>query len=1361
VLALESRALLSTIDVNNPTDTPVTGQIDVRQAITQANQDGGGDTIDFSSLFDTPQTITLSGGPLVLSSGTTTTIQGPGANLLSVSGNDTSLVFDVVNGGSAALSGLTITGGNADYGGGVRNDGSTLTLTDCTLSGDSATLQGGGLANRFGGTTTLYGCTVSGNSAASGGGVSNLSAGTLSLVDTTISGNTASGQGGGLYNYATAALTNVTVAANSAATGGGLVSSGSFAALTLTNTIVAAQKAGGDIAGALGDGSTHNLIGDGSGMTGVSDGSQGNLVGTAQAPIDPRLAPLGDYGGPTLTMALRAGSPAIGGGGPGASTNDQRGFARDGDGDIGAFQGEGTTLVANTTVDGVGTGPGQLSLRQAVNLANVQDAAATITFGTLFDTSQTITLTAGQLALTSAATISIDGPGPELLSISGDHASRVFIVDSGVTASISGLTITGGNARYGYSGGGLENEGTSTLADVTLSGNSASGNGGGLYNAGGTTTLFDCILSGNSANNNGGGLYNSSGTATLSGCTVTGNSASAFGGGLTNRGGMLSLSDCTISGNSAVGGGGGCVNGGTLSLSDCTISGNSASGNGGGLANGGTLTLTNVTVNGNSASGNGGGLFNDGNASLVNVTVSANSSPGTFAVDTGGSPGILTLFNTIVGGQKAGGDIEGTVESDSAHNLIGDGSGMDGMSNGSQGNQIGTTHAPIDPQLVPLGDYGGPTFTMPLLAGSPAFGAGGTGADVPSTDQRGFARAGRVDVGAFQRLTGALEVNTTTGGVGSSPGQLSLRQAVNLADALAIADSITFSSLFDAPQTITLTAGPVVLTDPATTTIIGPGANLLTVSGKKASRVFEIEDGASAALSGLSITGGRADIGGGLYDNGGALSLSECTISGNTASKSGGGLYILGATTTLTGCTLSGNYAYSGGGLFTNARSFNSLVGPVTLVNCTISGNSAGRGGGLYDFNDFQHLTLTNCTVSANSAKIQGGGLDFSNYSATNEFTNTIIDGNSAGFANDIMGPFVDAPFNLLGNDNAGPPLLAPLGNYGGPTQTMPLLPGSPAIGGGTNASGVPATDQRGLLRTGHVDIGAFQSQGFVIKTVSGSTQQSIPAGKPFQNPLAVTVTANNPVEPVNGGVVSFVANPGSGGPSATLSSATGTISGARAAVNATANAIPGTYEITASASGYESTNFGLSNIETPGVVDVPKPIVVKLTDGLTGLRVAIAYANSHPGPDTIILDARALGARPQTIRLTGGPLVLTDPATTTIIGPGARRLTLSGGGKSRVFEIEGGSLDLSGVTITGGKADRGGGVLNEGGRLALTDVVIQGNRARMGGGLYNDGRTTLSRVLIEGNRAPVDPELFNTRAAKLLWRRSPARARG
>ena len=161
--------------------------------------------------------------------------------------------------------------------------------------------------------------------------------------------------------------------------------------------------------------------------------------------------------------------------------------------------------------------------------------------------------------------------------------------------------------------------------------------------------------------------------------------------------------------------------------------------------------------------------------------------------------------------------------------------------------------------------------------------------------------------------------------------------------------------------------------------------------------------------------------------------------------------------------------------------------------------------------------------------------------------------------------------------------------------------------------------------------------------------------------------------------------------------------------------------------------------------------------DDLTGLRAAIAYANSHPGPDTIVFESGSFGTRHRTIRLAGGPLVLTDPATTTIIGPGARLLTISGGRRSRVFDIQGGSLALSGVTIANGKADRGGGLLNERGRLVLTDVVVRSNRAVMGGGIYNDGKATLTHVVIRDNNTRVGSGLFSTRRAMLSWRRSPA----
>jgi hypothetical protein len=163
--------------------------------------------------------------------------------------------------------------------------------------------------------------------------------------------------------------------------------------------------------------------------------------------------------------------------------------------------------------------------------------------------------------------------------------------------------------------------------------------------------------------------------------------------------------------------------------------------------------------------------------------------------------------------------------------------------------------------------------------------------------------------------------------------------------------------------------------------------------------------------------------------------------------------------------------------------------------------------------------------------------------------------------------------------------------------------------------------------------------------------------------------------------------------------------------------------------------------------------------DGLASLRAAITYANSHTGPDTITFDPAVFAARPRTIRLIGGPLVLTDPATTTIVGPGAKRLTISGAGRSRVFDVEGGSLVLKGMTIRGGRAARGGGILNHAGTLMLDRVALRGNRARVGGGLFNDGTTTLTHVVIRGNDARKGSGLFSARKATLTRRGDSHRA--
>src|SRR4029077_3033435 len=111
--------------------------------------------------------------------------------------------------------------------------------------------------------------------------------------------------------------------------------------------------------------------------------------------------------------------------------------------------------------------------------------------------------------------------GPKAgVTVSGGGNSRVFQVDGGVTASISGMTITGGNSGTFSNGGGLANFGTTTLSDCTVSGNTAQffSFGGGVYN-GGTLAMVNCTVSGNSVSGFGGGV--SSGTFGNYGPTLT------------------------------------------------------------------------------------------------------------------------------------------------------------------------------------------------------------------------------------------------------------------------------------------------------------------------------------------------------------------------------------------------------------------------------------------------------------------------------------------------------------------------------------------------------------------------------------------------------------------------------------------------------------------------------------------------------------------------------------------------------------------------------------------------------------------------------------------------------------------------
>ena len=270
--------------------------------------------------------------------------------------------------GTMTITGCTISNnqeGDGGGGGGVLNENGTMTITGCTISNNSAsqsgffgsfTSEGGGISNDSGSliitNSTISGNTCSANNGdplfpapatAFGGGVDN--SGSMTITNCTISGNSAvatgvstsdTGYGGGISNGGDLQITSSTIAHNSASgddngVGGGI---NGFEPTRTDSSIIALNSAlvGPDFTGAGGLQSTgYNIIGN-------SAGGVINSQPTDQIGINPRLGPLGDNGGPTLTHALQPGSPAINRGDPAAPPQDQRGYGRLGVPDVGAFE---------------------------------------------------------------------------------------------------------------------------------------------------------------------------------------------------------------------------------------------------------------------------------------------------------------------------------------------------------------------------------------------------------------------------------------------------------------------------------------------------------------------------------------------------------------------------------------------------------------------------------------------------------------------------------------------------------------------------------------------------------------------------------------------------------------------------------------------------------------------------------------------------------------------------------------------------------------------------------------------------------------------------------------------------------------
>jgi predicted outer membrane repeat protein len=293
-----------------------------------------------------------------------------------------------------------------------------------------------------------------------------------------------------------------------------------------------------------------------------------------------------------------------------------------------------TFVVTNANDSGAG------SLREALTQANSNAQADTISFdATFFSTARTITLTSGELRITRdddsfpGRLVTINGPGADLLTISGNNSSRVFYVSNFGNVALSGVTIAGGNGI----GTVLNEEGNS---------------GGGLLAHSSFVSLSDVTFRNNAAPNAGGAIYFSSmRNIALANTLITENTA-AFGGGIYDVGDTPATTqrvytDVTISNNTARNReGGASMSAGTTTMTNCRITGNKArsaqpaagaAGNAGMLLSGGVATITDTVISGNVAGAvpsaefpngvygvNGGLNINATLCVLKRVTVSGN-----------------------------------------------------------------------------------------------------------------------------------------------------------------------------------------------------------------------------------------------------------------------------------------------------------------------------------------------------------------------------------------------------------------------------------------------------------------------------------------------------------------------------------------------------------------------------------------------------------------------------------------------------------------------------------------------------------------------------------------------------------------
>jgi predicted outer membrane repeat protein len=590
----------TSIEVANTSDA---GAGSLRQAI---NDICVGGTISFNNSLN-GSTITLTSGQLDITKGLVINASSLSSGI-SVSGNNSSMVFNISS-GTSTFSGFTITQGSSYDGAGMYiATGTNVTVSNVTFSNCTAVVNGGAIY-QDGGTSSFTNCTIQNNHALWGAGV-NLKAGTMGLTNCNVTSNSSiadGSAGGGIYHKdGSLTLTNTSVTSNSTVSyAGGIYVENSTAVLTIDNSHI---------------NSNTTTNGRGAGLF-MMDGTVSIInSSTVNSNAAQRVSSDGDGGG----IYLYKGSLTLTN-----STMDANSAARDGGGIMvvdatAALTSSGSTISNNAAGTGYGAGIYLYSGNAGFTTTTISGNQNANKGAGICIWNPASTVTLNNCTVTNNLTT--NG-----VSNSINYGGGIFIDNAIVTISnttFSGNKGTHTNDAWGPKGGAVFiYQGTLTNTDNTFTDNevnTSQGKGGAIFNDLGTVTNTDCTFSGNDAGRSGGAIFsnNASSSTSNTGCTFTLNTSGRLGGAIYMENGTLYNDDCSLTYNSTILAGGAINhNNGTSTNTTCTIKNNTSSGACGGFyIKSGTATITGSEITDNNSSPTDGSDISAILNSVINIS---------------------------------------------------------------------------------------------------------------------------------------------------------------------------------------------------------------------------------------------------------------------------------------------------------------------------------------------------------------------------------------------------------------------------------------------------------------------------------------------------------------------------------------------------------------------------------------------------------------------------------------------------------------------------------------------------------------------------------------------------------------------